>query len=733
MNRNVDKLCCMNCFSEIEIQRFIEEFDELGDCGYCGSEEIYVCEVDEVGEFIQNGIDRYYEDAAKMVSYESAEGGHPFDTMDIHDILLYEQEIFSNIQKAAEVVNAGDIVLVKQGTYPGFWIQNKHGRAENWIVFKPYPGHQVTLDSYTNNYATTWRAVQITGSSYIEINGFKMTDSNPLYDSQRFEDYSKGQSHNGIKLEEAGDGTPPSYIRIINNHIYRTGDNGILSSGHHNEFINNHLEEIGKNKQGYGMYIGGDDQIIRGNIIHAAYGYGIHLYSATGPKRNLIENNILYRNGRSDFSKGWDWRGCKENGCSYGDGIIVWGGSDNIIRNNISYDNRLAGITVYSQNSLVVNNTCYNNKGSGGESPGIGVAENKNSIVRNNISYQNSGGDYNIGPGNTQDHNLFSMDPKFMDAANGDFRLQAGSPAIDAGIAISGFATDRDGASRPQGSGWDIGAYEFGGTLTLKAHLSANPTSGLAPLTVNFSGNASGGKAPYSYSWNFGDGNTSTQQNPMHTYAQANSYTATLTLIDNNNKRAIASQTIIVVARSGNAPSVVNTRFTEVDQAKELLSIIAENWYDLYLYLDAPQGWNDINKVDFWLSHEPNKNGTILNHGGTYSAVSNYVISCAVNRDMIWAKQTEGTADWTEITGRLGLYVDDDNNEHEQNSMEKWAKVRIKLLANAQTGNWTINAYVIDKEGHIAHLFRKSIRVSNAVDQTPPSPPQNVRVGIGSP
>lgn len=123
MDRNVDKRCCVNCFSEIEIQRFIEEeFDELGDCNYCGSEEIHVCEVDEVGKFIQNGIDRYYEDAAEWVSYESAEGGYLLETMDIHEILLYEQEIFSDIledpsQLADDLISNDGIPYVRKDSY----------------------------------------------------------------------------------------------------------------------------------------------------------------------------------------------------------------------------------------------------------------------------------------------------------------------------------------------------------------------------------------------------------------------------------------------------------------------------------------------------------------------------------------------------------------------------------------------------------------------------------------
>jgi hypothetical protein len=41
------------------------------------------------------------------------------------------------------------------------------------------------------------------------------------------------------------------------------------------------------------------------------------------------------------------------------------------------------------------------------------------------------------------------------------YRFTQDSIAIDAGIPGTGFSADRDGNSRPQGGGWDIGAFEF--------------------------------------------------------------------------------------------------------------------------------------------------------------------------------------------------------------------------------------------------------------------------------
>ncbi len=59
------------------------------------------------------------------------------------------------------------------------------------------------------------------------------------------------------------------------------------------------------------------------------------------------------------------------------------------------------------------------------------------------------------------------------------------------------------------------------------ANFSGSPTSGYAPLTVNFTDLSTGAT---SWSWNFGDGGTSTSQNPSHTYTSAGTYTVALTV-----------------------------------------------------------------------------------------------------------------------------------------------------------------------------------------------------------
>jgi hypothetical protein len=68
-------------------------------------------------------------------------------------------------------------------------------------------------------------------------------------------------------------------------------------------------------------------------------------------------------------------------------------------------------------------------------------------------------------------HSPNMADPMFASYPAADFRLQAGSPAIDRGT-VANISSDIDGSSRPFGNGFDIGAYESGSTPTLAPPLN---------------------------------------------------------------------------------------------------------------------------------------------------------------------------------------------------------------------------------------------------------------------
>jgi hypothetical protein len=161
-------------------------------------------------------------------------------------------------------------------------------------------------------------------------------------------------------------------------------------------------------------------------------------------------------------------------------GVYNGQGTNIIIRNNVFF-NLVHGWGIQRYGSSVdqlyiVNNTfAFPNPNRDGQI--ILAATTTNLFIENNIFYLPG---QNVGISGTQsgaiiDHNLSTgtvggggtgtnienTDPLFVSPSTLDFRLQAGSPAIDAGLALNIVLNDFLGTLRPQGAGWDIGAYEF--------------------------------------------------------------------------------------------------------------------------------------------------------------------------------------------------------------------------------------------------------------------------------
>ena len=79
----------------------------------------------------------------------------------------------------------------------------------------------------------------------------------------------------------------------------------------------------------------------------------------------------------------------------------------------------------------------------------------------------------------------------------------------------------------------------------LKASFIGEPTTGMAPLTVRFTDLSVG--QPKAWQWNFGDGATSTEQNPVHTYREPGSYTVYLTVTRDDARDVTAKFNYIIV------------------------------------------------------------------------------------------------------------------------------------------------------------------------------------------
>jgi len=79
--------------------------------------------------------------------------------------------------------------------------------------------------------------------------------------------------------------------------------------------------------------------------------------------------------------------------------------------------------------------------------------------------------------------NSINEDPDFVDATNGDYHLQGTSPCINTATSTGAPADDIEGTTRPQGAGYDMGAYEYVVTLITLSSFDAIPGSQKVSLT----------------------------------------------------------------------------------------------------------------------------------------------------------------------------------------------------------------------------------------------------------
>lgn len=427
---------------------------------------------------------------------------------------------FRTIQKAADIVQPGDTVLVLEGVYDERVIVTRSGDLAARIEFGSYQTDRVTVT----------RGFELRGSHYVTLRGFKVTAAPS---SGGFLIY--GGSHNEIRdCEVTGSGAgfinkptettdaarnvfvrvratglpqaalvlgryhlsswPPDKVFQSTGVVVRDsefaysasagGQNAYISGSHllieNNEFHHNGLPDSQD-------VIHGDFEgsTFRGNHIHDVLKTPFHndLFQAVRSVRNVFEGNTFHGASSIDFQ---------------GLFLMAFDGDirENRIENNVFYDAGSSALKLKGGGRYAIignrisNNVFYSSsvtlKGSDfSEGPPI------NTVVSNNVFYQGTvwyeygasprdqSSDYNIYYGDSPAaegvHSRGRTDPRFISIPARDFRLSANSPAIDAGTSEGAPATDKDGNNRfddPEttntGGGsiqyYDIGAYEFGAT-----------------------------------------------------------------------------------------------------------------------------------------------------------------------------------------------------------------------------------------------------------------------------
>ncbi|XGW00908.1 MAG: Calx-beta domain-containing protein (plasmid) [Leptolyngbya sp. BL-A-14] len=465
---------------------------------------------------------------------------------------LSEGGAFRTLQKAANLVQAGDTVLVMDGTYenPGktvLLIRDKQGTETQPITFKAYPGAKPVINS-DGSYA-----VIVSGSSYVTIEGLTLIGAKDKITL----DYAEAQKYNsndpltrnsGIAIAPTydSDGNPvlfSNHITIRNNTVTKFSGGGIGSNmADYVTIENNTISETA-------WYTNIGASAI--SILHSR-----DSDSNTTDYKMIVRNNVVYDNqslipwvdaGRITEGHGIILDDNRNTQASSGVQGQPYQGKF-LVANNTVYNNGGFGINVFqSENADVVNNTLYHNSRNpdlNGEIITAGannirvennitsardgrranlITSSTNVVFDRNLAYNSSiafqsasppnaalgGGSAYVEPAaanaeavnvlNAGLQNIVGQDPKFVDPENGNFALQAGSPAIDAGSTDFGSAvgTDTKGTTRRDGDGingvqTDIGAYEYTGTPTLTpatlfiaAADSVNPegNTGTTPFT----------------------------------------------------------------------------------------------------------------------------------------------------------------------------------------------------------------------------------------------------------
>lgn len=206
----------------------------------------------------------------------------------------------------------------------------------------------------------------------------------------------------------------------------------------------------------HGIYVRGQDIVIEDNIVRHNADYGIQASSESGGiARVSIQRNQVYGNAGVGIRAACTACTVAAN-IVYKNGVgITYGGSDNLIAHNtiISYKEGSPdpwGIYGSKGSATIVNNLLYQQQSSWYAIGTSDFAPPDTSQVHHNMSEWPA----HENPGITLSAPLEQV---FADPASYDYTLKAGSPAIQAGVAVPGVPVDQ--AGHPWRTPPSLGAY----------------------------------------------------------------------------------------------------------------------------------------------------------------------------------------------------------------------------------------------------------------------------------
>jgi len=355
-------------------------------------------------------------------------------------------------------MTAGDMLMLKDGTYTTAWdINGKTGTANAYYTIRAATiGAGITRTrGVVLKVTASLPMITVQNSSYVEIRGIKF-DANLMGNGGLPTD-----SGAAVYLTPAD-----SHIRFIDNEIVDSERAGITMSangpgsteGSH-EIIDNWIHNIGVGTNPamtHAVYVKLNNTLVEGNRIENTAGWGIHAYNnGTTASGNVFKRNFIKGSGTASQGRGG--------------GSLVYDSPGALVYNNIFVANPTWGLDL-GQNGTNVkayNNTFYNNGNGRGDGAAVYLDPGgTGSQIVNNAHCSDRVFVTDVAGGHTETTNVLC--PGFTNAAGDNFTLTAPpNTAINTGTDLgSPYNFDYINTVRPQGIGWDIGAYEYiGGTL----------------------------------------------------------------------------------------------------------------------------------------------------------------------------------------------------------------------------------------------------------------------------